>query len=143
MKKSLRVVMPAALIVSALGCSHNSKTTMTSLSPRRGVNLTADDIARSPGVPIEQLLASRVPGMTLTRAHDGRLVMLIRGQSTLSDGNEPLFVVDGTPLGSSANFSAVNRSDIASIIVLRDAASMSMYGLQGGGGVILIKTKGF
>ena len=142
MKRSLRVVVPAALIVSVVACSHNPKSTTTSLKPRRGANLTAEDIARAPGVPIEQLLASRVPGITLTRASDGRLVMLIRGQSTLSQAYEPLFVVNGTPLGSAANFSAVNRNDIESIIVLRDAASASLYGLQGASGVILIKTKG-
>ena len=142
MKNSLRVVVPAALIVSVVACSHNPGPTTSSLSPRRGANLTAEDIARAPGVPIEQLLASRVPGITLTRANDGRLVMLIRGQSTLSEAYEPLFVVNGTPLGSAVNFSAVNRNDIESIIVLRDAASASLYGLQGASGVILIKTKG-
>lgn len=142
MKSSLRMVVPAALIVSVVACSHNPGPTTTSLKPRRGASLTAEDIARSPGVPIEQLLASRVPGITLTRASDGRLVLLIRGQSTLSEAYEPLFVVNGTPLGSAANFSVVNRNDIESIIVLRDAASASMYGLQGASGVILIKTKG-
>ena len=134
MTSSLRVVVPAALIVSVVACSHNPGSTTTSPTPRRGASLTADDIARAPGVPIEQLLASHVPGITLTRAGDGRLVMLIRGQSTL-------FVVNGTPLGDAANFSAVNRNDIESIIVLRDAASASLYGLQGASGVILIKTK--
>src|SRR5687768_10138259 len=108
MKSSLRMVVPAALIVSVVACSYNPGPTTTSLSPRRGANLTAEDIARAPGVPIEQLLASRVPGITLTRASDGRLVMLIRGQSTLSQAYEPLFVVNGTPLGSAANFAAVN-----------------------------------
>ena len=142
MKSSLRMVVPAALIVSVVACSHNPGPTTTALKPRRGANLTAEDIARAPGVPIEQLLASRVPGITLTRANDGRLVMLIRGQSTLSEAYEPLFVVNGTPLGSAVNFSAVNRNDIESIIVLRDAASASLYGLQGASGVILIKTKG-
>ena len=140
MKKSFRVVLPAALIVSALGCSHSHDTTVT-IRPRRGPGLTAEDIARSPGVPVEELLASRVPGITIGRASDGRTVMMIRGQNSL-EPLEPLFVVDGVPLGSAANFSAVNRNDIESIVVLRDAASTAMYGLQGSGGVILIKTKG-
>jgi len=140
MKKSLRVVLPAALIASALGCSHSHDTTVT-IRPRRAPGLTAEDIARSPGVPVEELLASRVPGITIGRAGDGRTVMMIRGQNSL-EPLEPLFVVDGVPLGSSANFSAVNRNDIESIVVLRDAASTAMYGLQGSGGVILIKTKG-
>jgi TonB-dependent starch-binding outer membrane protein SusC len=139
MKKSLRVVVPAALIVSALGCSHSHDTIR--IQPRRAPGLTAEDIARSPGVPVEQLLASHVPGITIGRASDGRTVMMIRGQNSL-EPLEPLFVIDGVPLGSAANFSAVNRNDIESIVVLRDAASTAMYGLQGSGGVILIKTKG-
>ncbi|HET9386543.1 MAG TPA: TonB-dependent receptor plug domain-containing protein [Gemmatimonadales bacterium] len=142
MKKSLRVVLPAALIVSVLGCSHNPQTPTTSLRPQRA-SLTAADIARSPGTPIEQLLAARVPGITVTRAGDGRIVMLIRGMSTLSSEFEPLFVVDGTPLGNAANFAAVNRNDIESIQVLRDPASTAMYGTQGSGGVILVTTKRF
>ncbi|HXO86628.1 MAG TPA: TonB-dependent receptor plug domain-containing protein [Gemmatimonadales bacterium] len=135
--------MPAALIVSVLGCSHNPRPTVTSLKPRRAMGLTAEDIARSPGVPIEQLIAARVPGIMIGRASDGRMVMFVRGQSTLGEPQEPLYVVNGVPLGSAANISAINRMDIASIEVLRDAASTAMYGLQGSAGVILIKTKGF
>lgn len=140
MKKSLRVVLPAALIVSVLGCSHGRDTT-TNVAPRRTHGLTADDIARSPGVPVEELLASHVPGITIGRARDGRTVMMVRGQNSL-EPQEPLFVVDGVPLGNAANFLAVNRNDIESIQVLRDAASTSLYGLQGSAGVIVIKTKG-
>ena len=141
MKKSFRVVLPAALIVSVLGCSHSQKSD-TSLVPRRTAEITAADIARSPGMPIEQLIAARVPGLMLSRSSDGRMVLTIRGQSTLGEPQEPLFVVNGVPLGFAANFAAVNRNDIESIVVLKDAASTAMYGLQGSGGVILIKTKG-
>ena len=140
MKKSFRVVMPAALIVSVLGCSHSRDTT-TKIQPRRAPGLTAEDIARSPGVPVEQLLASRVPGIMIARASDGRTVMMVRGQSSLQP-QEPLFIVDGVPLGSAANFAAINRNDIESIQVLRDAASTAMYGLHGSVGVIVVKTKG-
>ena len=129
-----------ALIVGVMGCTHGPKT--ESPSPRLAYGLTSEDIARSPGVPIEQLLAARVPGITLMRASDGRMIMVLRGQSTLSEPQEPLFVVNGVPLGSAANLSAINRTDIESIEVLRDGASAAIYGLQGSGGVILIKTKG-
>lgn len=129
-----------ALIVGVMGCTQNSRSTAPAV-PVAGFGLTAEDIARSPGVPLEQLLAARVPGITITRASDGRTVMLVRGQSTLGEPQEPLFVVDGVPLGDPANFAAINRYDIASIIVLRDAASTATYGLQGSAGVILIKTK--
>lgn len=140
MKRSFGVVLPAALIVSALGCSHSRDTT-TSIQPRRAPGLTAEDIARNPGVPVEELLASHVPGIRIGRANDGRTVMMVRGQNSI-EPQEPLFIVDGVPLGNAANFLAVNRNDIESIQVLRDAASTAMYGLQGSAGVIVIKTKG-
>ena len=140
MKKSLRVVLPSALIVGLLGCSHSHETAAR-IQPRLASGLTAEDIARAPGVPVEELLAAHVPGIMLGRAGNGRTVMLVRGQSSLQP-QEPLFVVDGVRLGDAANFLAVNRNDIASIQVLRDAASTALYGLQGAAGVIVIKTKG-
>ncbi|MGH7520019.1 MAG: TonB-dependent receptor plug domain-containing protein [Gemmatimonadales bacterium] len=142
MKKSLSSFLPAALVIGALGCAQGHKGASLPMPSRPALGLTWEDIDRSPGVPIEQLLAARVPGITIARASDGRMVMFLRGQSTLNEPLEPLFVVNGIPLGNAANLSAINRNDIASIEVLRDAASTAMYGLLGSGGVILIKTKG-
>lgn len=143
MKKSLRAFLPSALALGALlGCAHGKNGSVVPMSSRPAAGITWEDIDRSPGVPLEQLLAARVPGITIARASDGRMVMLLRGQSTLTEPLEPLFVVNGILLGNAANLSAINRTDIASIEVLRDAASTAMYGLRGSGGVILIKTKG-
>jgi TonB-dependent SusC/RagA subfamily outer membrane receptor len=50
--------------------------------------------------------------------------------------------VNGVPLGDPTNFSAINRSDIATIEVLRDPATTAMYGLRGANGVIVVRTKG-
>jgi len=130
-----------ALMVIVVGCTHSQKS-QTLLSPRRTADITAEDIARSPGMPIEQLIATRVPGLVLARASDGRMVLLLQGQTTLGEPQEPLYVVNGVPLGLAANLSAINRLDIASIRVLRDPASAAMYGVQGSAGVILVKTKG-
>lgn len=62
----------------------------------------------------------------------------IRGLSTLGGGNGPLYVIDGV-LSDDAAF--VNPQDIASIEVLKDAASASIYGVRGANGVIIITTK--
>jgi TonB-linked SusC/RagA family outer membrane protein len=62
----------------------------------------------------------------------------IRGMSSLNSGNGPLFVIDGI-LNDDASF--LNPQDIASIEVLRDAASAAIYGVRGANGVILITTK--
>jgi TonB-linked SusC/RagA family outer membrane protein len=63
----------------------------------------------------------------------------IRGASTLNAGNGPLYVIDGV---ISQDASYLNPADIASIEILKDAASASIYGARGGNGAILITTKG-
>jgi|SRR5579859_510473 len=137
----LRIVLPAGFVLGALmGCSTRSNNGIATFSPRS--TITAEDLARSPSVPIEQLLASRVPGMIVTHAADGRMVMHLRGVSTLSDdGGEPLFVVNGVPLGNGSNLGAISRSEIDSIDVLRDPASTAEWGIRGTNGVILITLK--
>ncbi len=108
-----------------------------------GTVLTAEDIQRSPGQSLEQLLLARVPGLTMTRAPDGHAVLHLRGTTTLLGDEEPLFVVNGIPLGPSAsgNLSAIDPHDIETVQVLRDAASTAAYGIRGANGVIIIRTK--
>jgi TonB-linked SusC/RagA family outer membrane protein len=62
----------------------------------------------------------------------------IRGMSSLNSGNGPLYVIDGI-LSDDAGF--LNPQDIATIEVLKDAASAAIYGVRGANGVILITTK--
>jgi len=63
----------------------------------------------------------------------------IRGMSSLNSGNGPLYVIDGI-LNDNASF--LDPQDIATIEVLKDAASAAIYGVRGANGVILITTKG-
>ncbi|BDC98547.1 SusC/RagA family TonB-linked outer membrane protein [Persicobacter psychrovividus] len=63
----------------------------------------------------------------------------IRGQATINAGSGPLIVVDGFPIPD--DLSAVDMNDVASIEVLKDAASAAIYGSRGANGVILITTK--
>jgi TonB-dependent SusC/RagA subfamily outer membrane receptor len=106
--------------------------------------ITAEDIEHAPGLSLEQLLVTRVPGLSLSRAPDGHLVIHIRGTTTLLGDQEPLFIVNDLPLENpvGGNLSSINPRDIESIQVLRDAASTAMYGLRGSNGVIIIKMKG-
>lgn len=64
--------------------------------------------------------------------------VLIRGVSTFN-GSDPLYVVDGVPMGNSLNF--MNQSDIESIEVLKDASATAIYGTRASNGVVLITTK--
>jgi TonB-linked SusC/RagA family outer membrane protein len=68
----------------------------------------------------------------------GQGTIQIRGASSLNGGNGPLYVIDGV-INDDANF--LNPADIASIEILKDAASASIYGARGANGVILITTK--
>ena len=65
--------------------------------------------------------------------------ILVRGISSINAGTEPLIVVDGSPYYGS--WSDINPADVASMTVLKDAASNAMYGARGANGVILITTK--
>ena len=66
----------------------------------------------------------------------------IRGRRSLTASNNPLFVVDGIPMTSGlASISDFNPADIASVEVLKDAASQAVYGSRGSNGVILVTTK--
>lgn len=63
----------------------------------------------------------------------------VRGLSSINAGASPLVVVDGHPVQDGLNF--VNPADVASVEVLKDAASAAIYGSRGASGVILITTK--
>ncbi len=64
--------------------------------------------------------------------------VIIRGVSTIN-GSDPLYVVDGMPVGTNINF--LNQNDIESLQVLKDASASAIYGTRGSNGVILITTK--
>jgi TonB-linked SusC/RagA family outer membrane protein len=63
----------------------------------------------------------------------------IRGVGSINAGMEPLYVVDGVPYDG--DLSAINTADIASMTVLKDAASTALYGSRGANGIIMITTK--
>ena len=134
------------VILSVPACSHRGATlpSTESIDPRPpGTVLTADDIRANPGQSLEQLLMARVPGLTAVRAPDGRMILTLRGTTTLLGDDEPLFVVNGIALApnSSGNLNAVDLHDIETVQVLRDAAATAAYGVRGANGVIVIRTK--
>lgn len=142
MVSTTRAVLPLVIVFTA--CAHSRTGTSQSQSRPPGETvLTADDIQRSPGESLEQLLLARVPGLTLARAADGHAVLHLRGTTTIVGDEEPLVVVNGIPLGPNAlgNLNAINLQDIESVQVLRDATDTAAYGVRGSNGVILIRTK--
>lgn len=91
-------------------------------------------------VSIDNALAGRVSGV-----QTGDNPTLIRGVSSLSVPNEPLYIVDGVPVGggsSSSNpLASIDPSDIVSMDVLKDASATAIYGSRASNGVILITTR--
>ena len=99
----------------------------------------ADALSEFPTTDIGQALQGRAAGVTITNGGSpgSQTLVQIRGVNTFGDGS-PLFVVDGVFTNS------INSLDLASvekIDVLKDAASLAVYGSRGTNGVILISTK--
>jgi TonB-dependent SusC/RagA subfamily outer membrane receptor len=137
-----RVLLALGLGVAFLsGCKSAQRTEASSPPPRRD-DVTADDIERSPGQSIEEILKDRVAGVTVTQGQGG-LVVRIRGVSSFYGNNEPLYVLDDVPIaaGPGGVLRGLSPYDIESINVLKDPAETALYGVRGANGVILIKTK--
>ena len=87
-------------------------------------------------------LQGQVPGlMVRSNSRPGESpTMRIRGNGSISAGNDPLYVVDGFPMMNSS-MSDLSAYDIESIEVLKDASATAIYGSRGSNGVIMITTK--
>lgn len=136
-------VLPGLGIALALlaGCKSTQDTGSQPPPPRRD-DVTAEDIERAPGQPIEEILKGRVAGVTVTQG-EGGLVVRIRGVSSFYGNNEPLYVLDDVPItpGPGGALKGISPYDIESINVLKDPADTALYGVRGANGVIVIKTK--
>ena len=108
-----------------------------------GTMVSGEEIDRAGSDPIEKALEAKVPGIIVTRLPDGSLAIRIRGNTSISANAEPLFVIDGLSIqaGTGGALKGINPHDIASIEVLKDAASLSFYGVRAANGVIVITTK--
>lgn len=140
---SRRFLQAAALTALVGGCSHNKNASGGAGPAVRQDAVTSEDIARNPGQPIEQQLMAKVPGIIVSRTPSGDVAIFIRGGSSAYGNNEPLYVVDGMTVSpaSGGGLSGISPYDIASIQVVKDPASLAMYGSRGANGVIIIKTK--
>jgi TonB-dependent starch-binding outer membrane protein SusC len=96
------------------------------------------------------LMAGKIPGVQITSGGgapgEGAMVR-IRGGSSLSASNTPLYVVDGVPIetagvpGLRSPLTTINPNDIESFTVLKDASATAIYGSRASNGVIIITTK--
>lgn len=107
-------------------------------------SVSEKEITEIPVASTVQALQGRVAGVDI-QAVGGRPgqqpEIRIRGNRSINADNNPLYVVDGIPLTDGGTAFDINPQDIASVEILKDAASTSIYGSRGANGVILITTK--
>ncbi len=125
-------------------------------------SISAKEFQATANTTIEQGLQGRIAGVQVTQTSGqpgGSVNIRVRGWSSISAGNEPLYVIDGVPFynwGTTLNngpagiygtgvvhnaLAAINPNDIVSIEVLKDAAAAAIYGSRAANGVVIITTK--
>lgn len=104
-------------------------------------SISAENIKMQQVSTISRALEGAVPGLQFSNKSGqpgATSEIQIRGMGSISAGNGPLVVVDGS---TSVNWQSLNPSDIESVVVSKDATSNSLYGARAANGVILITTK--
>lgn len=127
---------------------------VTAFATQKKINVTGaissvngTDLVSAPVANISNALIGNTPGVSglQTSGEPGRnqTQLYIRGISTYGSAN-PLIIIDGIEQADEqafAEFNSMDANEIASISVLKDAASTAVYGVRGANGVIIVKTK--
>ncbi len=101
--------------------------------------VSGDAVAKMPSTNPISSLQGKVAGLTIVNSGRAGSSPTVRIRGVNSTNNaDPLYVVDGI---QQTNVDYLNQADIESIEILKDPSSISIYGLQGGNGVIIITTK--
>lgn len=141
------------VVVTALGVQRNTKALGYSVT-----NVEGDEISANPSTNAINALQGKVAGVNITGSAmgaKGSSRVVIRGSSSLTGNNQPLYVVDGITinndnLGAAGmwggtdfgdGISSINPDDVASVTVLKGGAAAALYGSRASNGVILITTK--
>lgn len=104
-------------------------------------SIQAKDLEKIPVSSAAEALTGRLPGvqvMTTDGQPGADIVIRVRGGGSITQDNSPLYIVDGFPVG---NINDISLSDIASIDILKDAATAAIYGARGANGVVIVTTK--
>ena len=104
-------------------------------------SIQAKDLEKIPVSSAAEALTGRLPGvqvLTTDGAPGADIVIRVRGGGSITQDNSPLYIVDGFPVN---NINDIAPSDIASIDILKDAATAAIYGARGANGVVIVTTK--
>ncbi len=140
------------LVVTALGVEREKKTLGYSVE-----DVTGDQVSQVPKQNLVNALQGNVAGVHVTNAGvtGGSVRVVIRGASSLTGNNQPLFIVDGIPVDNSApsdigrhggvdygnTLQDLDPNNIASISVLKGPNAAALYGTRAANGAIVITTK--
>ncbi|WP_461489609.1 SusC/RagA family TonB-linked outer membrane protein [Pontibacter sp. HJ8] len=139
------------VVVTSFGIERDKKSLGYGVS-----GVSSDAITKSPVTDVTNALAGKVAGVQISGTGGGLSSsnITIRGFSTITGSNQPLFVIDGVPIDNSGGSNSVNAGvassnrasdinpdDIESMTVLKGAAATVLYGSRAASGVILITTK--
>lgn len=146
MNITLEQEMLEELVVTGYGVSKKRDLTGSVSS------LDESKLKESVATSIDQAMAGRVSGVSVTSSSGqpgAATTVRVRGVSSLSGSTEPLYVVDGMPIGggdashsaSSNPLASINPADIVSMEVLKDASATAIYGSRAANGVVMITTR--
>ena len=141
------------VVVTALGVQRNTKALGYSVT-----NVEGDEISANPSTNAINALQGKVAGVNITGSAmgaKGSSRVVIRGSSSLTGNNQPLYVVDGITINNNNlgaagmwggtdfgdGISSINPDDVASVTVLKGGAAAALYGSRASNGVIIITTK--
>ena len=107
--------------------------------------VSTDDVNLRPVSDASGFIQGKVSGVQVQQTSGlpgGGMTIRIRGASSIASSNDPLYVVDGVPVGEGGSAIAyLSPNDIESISILKDASSAAIYGSRAANGVVLITTK--
>jgi TonB-linked SusC/RagA family outer membrane protein len=139
----IKFIMPSSLVdldeVVVIGFGVQKKSDLSGAV----ASVKTEDLQEIVATSVTSALKGRAAGVVVTTStgipgDENANSIRIRGTSSLTASNEPLYIIDGI----SGNINNINQNDIKSIEILKDASSTAIYGAAGANGVILITTKG-
>ncbi|MCR8917827.1 TonB-dependent receptor [Bacteroides sp. ET225] len=123
--------------VVVIGYGVQKKSVVTASIAKVGEN----ELAQTAPTRVDNALKGLAAGVQVTTQNGqpgSSSVVRVRGTGTINN-SDPLYIVDGMPIGGGID--NINPADIASIEVLKDAASAAVYGARAANGVVLVTTK--
>lgn len=123
--------------VVVIGYGSVKKSTLTGAVAKMDTKGIQDRPLARPETALQGQLAG-VTVRTTTGEPGADMQIRVRGAASVNANSDPLYVVDGVPM---TTLSGINPADIASIEVLKDAASAAIYGSRGSNGVVIVTTQ--